>query len=359
MLNRLTNVFAESAPKSREGRWETDARPALRLTWLARADALAFGGHRRAGGVFADLDGGAVRQTVRANLRELRIRAQPGWAAAVGGRPGARDGSAAVHGQSALPLVGRTGGPGLAQGPGSLAAFPQRAAKPGTDRRGPTADSQRTRSDVAAPRRAHGAFPRTACGGTGQDPKPGGRHRRLGGKTPPRAGNTATNSQDETQQPTWRRLWDVFSQVDHHAAGPARFAIRSSSRKSRIIIRSSRGISLSAVAEIESHPELYPGLEIDTLSWRDYPAGPCGGPSHRGSQTLDRGGSRGAEGTVCGARSVGLRSRRPLGADGFGADVRPPFARPPGPTPGRAEIGGARSSKRNSCVHPAAAAIWC
>jgi penicillin-binding protein 2 len=34
MFNRLTNVFAETASGGSENRWQTDARPALRLTGL-------------------------------------------------------------------------------------------------------------------------------------------------------------------------------------------------------------------------------------------------------------------------------------------------------------------------------------
>ncbi len=69
---------------------------------------------------------------------------------------------------------------------------------------------------------------------------------------------------------SWRSAWDKFSQSV--TTPPER------QYRDPVIIKEEQdyhplltGIRLAAVAEIESHPAHYPGLKIETLSWRDYP----------------------------------------------------------------------------------------
>ncbi len=270
MLNRLTNVLAESAPRSREGRWETDARPTLRLTWLAALMLLplaVIGGRvaylqtsTAAGfakpfeqtyesyeavpsrdGRLLSADGRVLatdRQqfTVKVHYRWLEEPADPAWLKT-----------------QALSRLSRS----ERRNPDRIAEVQRQILK----------DREAMWQRLAA--LTGSSIEQLALERTKIQSRVEGivdlveKHRQE-------QATPSAKSQDQEVQPTWRRLWNVFSKSI--TTPPARQV------RDPLIIREEQdyhplltGISLSAVAEIESHPELYPGLAIDTLSWRDYP----------------------------------------------------------------------------------------
>ncbi|MCA9069867.1 MAG: hypothetical protein KDA84_13130, partial [Planctomycetaceae bacterium] len=272
MFNRLTNVFAEAGSSVSDGRWHTDAQPALRLTWLGVLMLLplvAIGGRvAYLQTSTADKFAQPFEQTF---VSYESVPTRDGRLLSADGRVLAED-----RRQFTLKVHYRW----LEEPADEAWLKSQTLAKLSRkDRRKPELVAQ-AREDVLAEREAmwqrlsqltghsleHLAVERTKI----QNRVEGvvrlvedRRHRKEKESTTP-----TSNGGEETFQ--WESLWKRFSRS--FTTPPAR------QYRDPVIIKEEQdyhplltGVSLRAVAEIESHPELYPGLQVDTRSWRDYP----------------------------------------------------------------------------------------
>lgn len=270
MFNRLTNVFAETASPGAKGRWQTDVRPTLRLTWLgvlmllpliaiagrvaylqtSTADKFAqpfeqtfvsFESVPSRDGRLLSADGRVLavdrRQfTVKVHYRWLEEPADSGWLKA-----------------QTLAKLSRS------------------------DRRKPELVAQ-ARENVLAEREAMWKRLSQLTGYSVEDlaterTKIQNRVEGIVELVEDRRQqkvSTRSTLQDSRDATKWQLLWKRFS---HSFTTPP-----SRQHRDPVIIKEEQdyhallsGVSLAAVAEIESHPELYPGLQVDTISWRDYP----------------------------------------------------------------------------------------
>lgn len=270
MFNRLTNVFGESASPAAESRWQTDARPTLRLTWLGILMVLplvAIAG--RAAYLQTSTADQFAQPFEQTYISYESVPSRDGRLLSADGRVLAvdrRQFTLKVHYRwleepaDAAWLKGQT-----------LAKLSR------SERRNPELVAQ-ARADVLAEREA--MWQRLSVL-TGRSVEELAAERvkiqsriegivKLVEERRQQKASASLVSQDSGDAPTWKRLWNRFAQS--FTTPPAR------QHRDPVIIKEEQdyhplltGVSLHAVAEIESHPELYPGLQVDTISWRDYP----------------------------------------------------------------------------------------
>ncbi len=270
MFNRLTNVFAESSSGSIENRWRTDARPALRLMGLAALMLLpmlaiaarvaylqtstaeqfakpfeqTYESHESLpsqDGRLLSADGRVLatdRQqfTVQVHYRWLEHPADPAWLRSLALSrltKSERRNSALITQQQQKILAERK------------AMWQRLAALTGHSQ----AELAEERAIIQ--HRVEGIVALVE-------------KRRRQKDTPSPTPEVPEN------KPAWRTLWEKLAKSI--TTPPAR------RDREPVIIREEQnyhpllsGVSLAAVAEIESHPARFPGLNIETISWRDYP----------------------------------------------------------------------------------------
>ena len=270
MFNRLTNVFAESASSSAETRWQTDARPALRLTWLG---VLMLFPMAAIGARVAYLQTSTAELFAKPFERTFisyePIPSRDGRLLSADGRVLATD-----RQQFTVKVHYR-----WLEEPADRAWLKSQALArlSKSDRRDPLRMAQ-AEQQILANRDAmwHRLADLTGRPERELTQKRAEIQRRVEGivslverrrrerETP----DGITESSEQTI--SIRSFWKKFSRSittppDRQYRDP--IIIQEEQEYHPLIT----GISLAAVAEIESQPVHYPGLEIDTLSWRDYP----------------------------------------------------------------------------------------
>jgi penicillin-binding protein 2 len=270
MFNRLTNVFAESAVSSTENRWQTDGRPALRLTWLGvlmllpmvaigvrvaylqtstaelfaqpfEQEFVSYESVPSRDGRLLSTDGRVLatdRQkfSVKVHYRWLEEPADPAWL-----RSQALDRLSKSERRNPK-LVAREKEQILAE---RAAMWNRLSALTGHS------PVKLTQERAKIQKRVEGIVA-------------------LVEKRRRERENPSLIQKVPKDEPAWRRAWESVSRSI--TAPPSRL------EQDPLIIKEEQeyhplltGLSLAAVAEIESHPAQYAGLRIDTVSWRDYP----------------------------------------------------------------------------------------
>lgn len=268
MLNRLTNVFAPVP--SAESRWQMDARPGLRLMWLGALMLLPMLGiaarviylQTSTAARFAEPFEQTYVSTETIPSRDGRLLSSDGRVMA-GDR---LEFTLKVHYRSL-------------EEPADAAWLKGQALSR-------LSRSERRKPELVAKMQAQILAERDAmwerlAGITGQslvqlsgerakiqqrveNIKALVEHRRRMKSSPP------APSEDQGQRSVWQTAWERFTQS--LTTPPER------EHRDPLIIKEEQdyhllleGITLAAVAEIESQPQLFPGLKVETVSFREYP----------------------------------------------------------------------------------------